>query len=141
MTEALKFAAPLARILLAFMFIVSGWGKLGDPAGTAAYIESGGLPGILVWPTIALELVGGIFILVGFQTRITAFLLAGFSVVAGVLFHYVPAQSAEGMAQMMQMIMFNKNLSIAGGFLALVAFGAGPLSVDNRSKAGVAVPA
>jgi putative oxidoreductase len=45
------------------------------------------------------------------------------------------------MAQMMQMIMFNKNLSIAGGFLALVAFGAGPLSVDNRSKAGVAVPA
>ena len=137
MTDALKYAAPLGRILLSFMFIVSGWGKLGDPAGTAAYIQSGGLPGFLVWPTIALELIGGIFILVGFQTRITAFLLAGFSVVAGVLFHLVPSQGMEGMAQMTQVIMFNKNLSIAGGFLMLVALGAGPLSVDNRSKVGL----
>ncbi|MBD3626405.1 MAG: DoxX family protein [Rhodobacteraceae bacterium] len=136
MTDAIKYAAPLGRILLSFMFIVSGWGKLGDPAGTAAYIQSGGLPGFLVWPTIALELIGGIFILVGFQTRITAFLLAGFSVVTGVLFHLVPSQGMEGMAQMMQVIMFNKNLSIAGGFLLLVALGAGPLSVDNRSNAG-----
>jgi len=137
MTDAIKYAAPLGRILLSFMFIVSGWGKLGDPAGTAAYIQSGGLPGVLVWPTIALELIGGIFILVGFQTRITAFLLAGFSVLAGVLFHLVPSQGMEGMAQMTQVIMFNKNLSIAGGFLLLVALGAGPLSVDNRSKAGL----
>ena len=141
MTDQLKYAAPLGRLLLSVIFITSGWAKLGDPAGTAAYIESGALPGVLVWPTIALELVGGLFILAGFQVRITAVLLAGFSLLSGVLFHLLPAQGAEGMAQVMQMTQFMKNVSIAGGFLVLVALGAGALSLDSRRGAGTAVAA
>lgn len=141
MTDATKFAAPLGRLLLSFIFIMAGWGKLADPGGTAAYIQSGGLPGFLVWPTIAVELIGGIFILIGYQVRVTAFLLAGFSLLSGVLFHLVPAQGLEGMEQVAQMTNFFKNVSIAGGFLMLVALGGGALSVDNRGKTALPVAA
>jgi putative oxidoreductase len=115
----------LGRILLALIFIVSGVGKISDVAGTAGYIESAGLPGILVWPTIALEVLGGIAIVIGFQTRIAAFALALFTLVAAVLFH-------TNFADPMQSIMFMKNLSMAGGLLLLAASGATALSVDKR---------
>lgn len=136
MTDIAKYAAPLGRFLLAFMFIFAGFSKLGDIQGTAGYIASGGLPGFLVYPTIALEIVGGLFILVGYQVRVTALLLAGFSVLSGFLFHYLPAQGMEGMAQMSQMNHFFKNVSIAGGFLMLTALGAGVWSIDNRQGTG-----
>jgi len=116
-----------ARLLLAIIFLVAGWGKLQDPAGTAGYMGSVGLPGILVWPTIALEIGGGILILVGFQTRIVALLLAGFCIVSGALFH-------NNFADQMQAISFMKNLAIAGGFLSLVVNGAGRWSVDGRKS-------
>lgn len=115
----------LGRILLALIFIVSGVGKISDVAGTAGYIESAGLPGILVWPTIALEVLGGIAIVIGFQTRIAAFALALFALAAAVLFH-------TNFADPMQSIMFMKNLSMAGGLLLLAASGATALSVDKR---------
>jgi putative oxidoreductase len=115
----------LGRILLALIFIVSGVGKISDVAGTAGYIESAGLPGILVWPTIALEVLGGIAIVIGFQTRIAAFALALFTLAAAVLFH-------TNFADPMQSIMFMKNLSMAGGLLLLAASGATALSVDKR---------
>ncbi|NNU80771.1 DoxX family protein [Halovulum dunhuangense] len=136
MTAVSTFAAPLGRFLLAFIFIFAGFGKLGDVQGTAGYIASGGLPGFLVYPTIALEIVGGLFILVGYQVRVTALLLAGFSLLSGFLYHYLPAQGMEGFAQMAEMNQFFKNVSIAGGFLLLTALGAGPLSVDNRNDGG-----
>lgn len=122
----------VARILLSFMFITAGFGKLGDVAGTMAYTASGGLPGFFAIPAIALEIGGGIAILVGWQTRIAALALAGFAVLAGILYHYIPAQSLEGMEAMGQIISFNKNLTIAGGFLALAAVGAGAFSIDAR---------
>ena len=141
MTDLTKDAAPLGRFLLAFIFIFAGFGKLGDVQGTAGYISSGGLPGFLVYPTIALEIVGGLFILVGYQVRVTALLLAGFSLVSGVLYHYLPAQGLEGFAQMAEMNQFFKNVSIAGGFLLLTALGAGAWSLDNRQDEGRAVNA
>ena len=119
------FAHLAGRILLALIFILSGIGKISDPAGTAGFMESMGVPGILVWPTIALEILGGIAIAIGFQTRIAAFALAAFSIAAAVIFHH-------NFADQMQMIMFLKNLSIAGGLLLLAASGALSFGVDCR---------
>ena len=115
----------LGRILLALIFIVSGVGKISDPAGTAGYMQSVGLPGFLVWPTIALEVLGGIAIIIGFQTRLAAYALAVFTLAAAALFH-------TNFADPMQSIMFMKNLSIAGGLLLLAASGATAWSVDKR---------
>lgn len=123
-----------ARILLAVIFILSGWGKFFAIQGTAGYIASVGLPAatLLAWAAAIFELVAGLAILVGFRTREAAWLLAAFCLFAGFVFHLQPADQ-------MQMIMFMKNLAIAGGFLALGQAGAGSLSVDQRL--GAARPA
>ncbi|MFQ5622194.1 MAG: DoxX family protein [Paracoccaceae bacterium] len=125
-------AVPLGRVLLAAIFIISGLVTLADLSGTAAHIESGGLPGFLVYPTVLLELAGGAMILVGYRTRWAALLLAAFSVVAGVLYHLIPAFSLAGVEQQLQMIMFLKNLGLAGGFLVLFAHGPGHWSLDEH---------
>jgi putative oxidoreductase len=138
MTDLYKYAAPVARVLLALMFIMSGLQKLGDIPGTIGYIQYGGLPGFLIYPTILLEVGGGIALAVGYQARLAALLLAGFSLLAGVLFHLIPSGSAEGAMAQMQMIMFLKNVSIAGGMLMVVSMGAGAYSLDNRAASGKA---
>jgi len=84
---------------------------------------------------IAVELLGGLALLVGFQTRIAAFLLAGFTVVAGALFHLVPSFGMEGLAAQGEMIHFMKNLSITGGLAMVIAFGPGAWALDNRRSA------
>ncbi len=117
----------LGRILLSIMFIISGWGKLMAPAGTAGYFASVGLPlpQVTVWVVIAIELLGGLAILLGFKTRYVAYLLAAFTFAAAFIGHYNPADQ-------MQMIMFMKNLAITGGFLLLAVTGAGSISIDGR---------
>jgi putative oxidoreductase len=141
MTSTQSSVALVARILLAFMFIMAGFSKLGDLSGTMAYTASGGLPGVFAVPAIALEILGGLAILVGFQTRRVAAALAVFTVVAGYLYHFVPAQGMEGYAQMAEMNQFFKNVTIAGGFLMLTAFGPGNLSVDARGNRGSRIAA
>lgn len=113
----------VARILLSLLFIIAGLGKLADVAGFAGYMASGGVPAVLAWPVILLEILGGLAVLVGFQTRIAALALGGFSVLAGFLFHFAPADQ-------MQMTMLLKNLGLGGGFLLLAQTGAGAWSVD-----------
>jgi putative oxidoreductase len=120
-----QYSHLAGRILLALIFVIAGIGKFNDPAGTAGYMASVGLPGILLWPTIALEVLGGIAIIVGFQTRIVSYLLAAFTLLAAALFH-------NNFADQMQMIMFLKDLSIAGGFLLLASTGATAFAVDKR---------
>lgn len=121
----LRDTALLAgRALLAAMFILAGWGKIGGYAGTQAFMESKGVPGLLLPLVILTELGGGLAILAGFQTRIVAGLLAGFTLLAGLIFHYQPADQ-------MQMLLFMKNLSVTGGFLALFAAGPGRWSLDR----------
>ncbi|MBV1900696.1 MAG: DoxX family protein [Kordiimonadaceae bacterium] len=123
------YAALIGRILLSLIFIATGAGKLaGDPATTIGYMESVGVPGFLFWPSTLFELFAGIAILVGYKTRITAFLLAGFCLVAAALFH-------SNFADQIQMYLFMKNISMAGGFLILMRFGAGEFSLDNRTAA------
>lgn len=118
----------IGRILLSVMFIMSGLQKFGGIEGTAGYIGSVGLPAAtaLAWLAAIFETVAGIAILVGFQTRIAALLLAAFCVFAGYVFHFQPEDQ-------MQMISFMKNMTIAGGFLALYVSGPGTLSVDARA--------
>ena len=115
------------RILLASIFLISGLGKIADPAGAIAYMQAMGVPAVLLWPTIALEVLGGLAIVIGYQTRFAAYLLAGFCILAALLFHH-------NFADQMQMIMFLKNISIAGGFLLLASSGATALSVDSRKR-------
>jgi putative oxidoreductase len=130
--NTLSYLAPLGRVLIAFIFIAAGFSKFGDIAGTMAYTASGGLPGVLGIAAAALEVAGGFAILLGWQTRAAALVLAAFTLVAGVLYHYLPAQGLEGFDQVLQLTMFNKNLAIAGGLLVLAAQGAGRLSLDAR---------
>lgn len=124
----------VARILLAFIFILSGVQKFFGLEGTAGYISSVGLPfaSLLAVGAAIVETFGGLAILVGFRTREAAWVLAAFTLVAGFLFHFDPADQ-------MQMINFMKNIAIAGGFLALGQIGAGAFSLDARR--GAATPA
>lgn len=115
------------RIFIAILFVPAGFGKITGYSGTAGYMESVGVPGILLPLVILVELGGGLAILAGWQTRIVAFLLTGFCLVSALLFHYQPADQ-------MQMILFIKNIAIAGGLLILVANGAGAYSLDARLK-------
>jgi putative oxidoreductase len=121
-------AAPAGRVLLALLFLLAGLQKVGAYEGTVAYMSSQGVPGFMLPIVIALEVLGSLAIIVGWHTRLVAFLLAGFSLVSAVLFHFKPDDA-------MQMTMLLKNVSIAGGFLLLVANGAGAYSVDNRRTA------
>ena len=114
------------RALLATLFLASGLGKLGAYSGTAAYMASQGVPGALLPLVIFTEVAGAAAIIAGWHTRIAAFLLAGFTLVSALLFH-------NNFADQVQMIMFMKNVSIAGGFLLLVAHGAGAFSLDRRA--------
>ena len=90
-------------------------------------MSSVGVPGRLLPAVIATELLGSLAIILGWKTRAVALLLAGFSVITALIFH-------SNFADQIQMIMFLKNISIAGGFLLLVANGAGPLSLDRRNQ-------
>jgi putative oxidoreductase len=125
----------IARILLALMFVLGGIGKLGGLEGTAGYIASKGLPLPMVLAVGAgvLELVAGVLLIIGWQARWAALALAAFTLVASVIFHNYWAMPAA--QQMMQQLMFMKNLAVAGGLLLVFAFGAGSLSLDARKAA------
>ncbi len=142
MTDHLKdLAAPAGRAALALIFILSGVQKIGGYAATQGYMDFMGVPGGLLPLVIAVELGAGIALLLGWQARIAAFLLAGFSVLSGLIFHLVPSFGLEGMAAQAETIGFLKNVSIAGGLLVVTALGAGPWSLDARRRDGIAVPA
>ena len=133
-TNALRDFTELGgRALLATLFLVAGLGKIGSHEATAGYMAAVGLPSALLPAVIATEVLGAIAIVVGWQTRITAFLLAGLSGLSALFFH-------NDFGDQVQSVMFLKNVSIAGGFLLLVANGAGRFSVDARAKKERVVP-
>lgn len=114
-----------ARILLGLLFIIAGIGKLADVPGFAGFMATGGIPAALAWPVVLFEIIGGIALVVGFQTRWVALALAAFCVLSGALYHFVPGDQ-------LQMTSFLKNLGLAGGYLALYVIGAGNWSVDAK---------
>jgi len=121
-----KFTDLAARTLLGLIFVMAGFNKLGAGyAGTAGYMESMGIPGGLLPLVIALEILGGAMIILGYKIKWAAFALAGFTLLAGIIFH-------GNFADQMQSILFMKNMAISGGLLLLVNYGAGELSIDKK---------
>ena len=124
--------ALIGRLLIAYLFVPAGWGKIVGFAGTAGYIASKGLPmpELAAALSIAIELGLGLLVLVGWQTRWAALGLAIFVAVITPMFHaYWSVPEAQ---QMMQKISFDKNVAIVGGLLLLVGFGPGRWSIDGK---------
>ncbi|WP_171181259.1 DoxX family protein [Ruegeria sp. HKCCD8929] len=128
MTQLQTFAAPAGRVLIALIFVMFGLNKIFSYGATAGWMDAIGVPGALLPVVILLEVLGGIAIIVGWQTRLIALALAGFSVLSALIFH-------ANFADQNEMANFMKNVAIAGGFLFLVANGAGAYSLDNRKAA------
>ncbi|SFP33440.1 putative oxidoreductase [Mesorhizobium sp. NFR06] len=124
----------VSRLLLAALFVPSGFQALINIAGTTSYFASLGLPLPLLaaWGTSLFELIAGLLVLIGFQTRIVALLLAAFSIVAGFIGHYGQGADDATLAFLHQQMLM-KDIAIAGGFLALAMAGAGAWSADGRS--------
>jgi putative oxidoreductase len=122
----IKYSSVVARVLLAHIFILAGLNKMGAGyAGTQGYMEAMGVPGMLLPLVILVEIGAGLAVLLGWQTRWAALALAGFTVLAALIFH-------NNLGDQMQMILFMKNLAITGGLLLLAEHGAGVFSLDNR---------
>jgi putative oxidoreductase len=117
----------LGRVLLAAIFILSGFNKIGAYAATAAHMTNAGVPGSLLPLVIILELVAGALVVAGWQTRVAALALAGFTALATYFFHF-------DFGNEQQVIHFLKNLSIIGGLLVLAGSGPGAWSVEGRKS-------
>ncbi len=113
------------RILLASLFLLSGLTKISGYGATAGYMAAMGVSAALLPVVIATEVLGSLAVIVGWHTRIVAFLLAGYTLIAAAIFH-------NNFGDQIQTIMFLKDVAIAGAFLILVAHGAGSLSLDHR---------
>ncbi len=127
MSTIYGFSGLLGRILISFMFLQSGINKIGGYKATLGYMESKGVPGMLLPLVIFVEVVGAIAVIVGWKARLFSFLLAGFCILAALFFHM-------DFSNQTQTINFMKNLAIAGGFLMIFAHGAGDFSLGRKGK-------
>ncbi len=118
---------PLGRVLISAIFLSSGIGKLSAYAGTQGYMEAMGVPGSLLPLVIALEIIAPVAIILGSYARSAAFVLAGFTVLSALIFHF-------NFADQMQSIMFMKNAAITGGLLFIVARGPGAYSLGSQNR-------
>lgn len=121
-------AATGGRLLIAGIFLLSGFSKLAAPAATIDYIQSAGLPlpqvGLAI--AVAVELIGGLLLVLGYRTRAVAAAMAVFTIATAVFFH-------SALGDQNQFIHFFKNIAITGGLLQVIAFGPGRLSLDSRA--------
>ncbi len=124
--------AVIGRILLAAMFLTAGVGKITGFGGTVGYIASAGVPAatIAAMLTIILEIGGSIALIAGFHARLAALLLAAFTLLVTFIFHGWWSLPAD--QQMVQQLLFFKNIGVAGGLLMVAAQGAGSWSLDAR---------
>ena len=128
MRSSLNWVDAPARILMSLLFLVSGYSKVTATAAIQAYMEHAGVPGILIWPAAALELGGGLALLVGFGVRPLALVLAAWCVLTAAIFH-------TDFADQNQMLNFLKNLAMCGGFLIVARSGAPGAGLDARLAA------
>jgi putative oxidoreductase len=129
---SVNYIAALGRIMTSAIFLASAFHKLLTPSETQAYIVAAGLPGpvAVFWVSTAVELIGGICLLIGLATRFAALVLAGFVLAAAVFFH-------ANLSGRNQFNHFMKNVAMAGGLLQVVAFGSGGLALTHRRRRGV----
>ncbi len=117
----------LGRLLISALFLISAYNKIFSIDGTMSWMEGFGIPGLLLYPTIVLEIILPLFVIIGYHARISAGLLAVFCITTAFLFHF-------DFVDQMQTIAFLKNLGLAGGFLFIVANGTKEWSVDRKKK-------
>jgi putative oxidoreductase len=117
----------IARLLISALFLISAYNKIFSIDGTMSWMEGFGIPGLLLYPTIALEIILPLFIVIGYQARLSAGLLAIFCITTAFIFHY-------DFVDQMQTIAFLKNLGLAGGFLFIVANGTKDWAIDREKK-------
>lgn len=117
----------IARLLISALFLISAYNKIFSIDGTMSWMEGFGVPGILLYPTIALEIILPLFIIIGYRARLAAGFLSAFCIATAFVFHY-------DFVDQMQTIAFLKNLGLAGGFLFIVANGTKDWAVDREKK-------
>ena len=115
----------IGRILISVLFFLNGIFKINNYDGTIGWMESFGMPGVLLIPAIILEIVGPVLIIIGYKTKLAAGLLSLFCIVTAVIFH-------NDFANQMQFTSFLKNIALAGGFLIIFVNGAKGFSLDNK---------
>jgi putative oxidoreductase len=134
-----NLTALIGRIMLALIFVLSGYDKLTNLAGTAGYIQHAGMPHALVYPglfaSVAVELGLGLLLMIGFRARIVALVMFLWFIPVTIMFHFLPwreaVASGDKMGAMMQQINYMKNISIMGGLLIVMSFGSGAWSADG----------
>ena len=114
----------IAGLFLGHIFLLAGISKISAYEGTQGFMESMGVPGQLLFLVIILEIAGGLAVILGWQVRWASYALAGFTVVAALIFH-------NNFADQIQSILFMKNIAIAGGLMALSVIGSGAYSIDG----------
>ena len=117
----------LGRIFISALFIISAYDKILSIDGTTSWMEGFGIPGFLLFPVIALEIILPLFVIIGYKAKISAGLLAIFCVVTAFIFHF-------DFSDPMQKIAFFKNIGLAGGFLFIVINGTKDWAVDREKK-------
>ena len=117
----------VGRLLISALFLLSAYNKIFSIDGTMSWMEGYGIPGFLLYPTIAIEIILPLFIVIGYNAKLSAGLLVIFCVTTAFIFHY-------DFADQMQTIAFFKNIGLAGGFLFIVANGTRDWSVDQKKK-------
>ena len=117
----------IGRLLISALFLISAYNKILSIDGSMSWMEGFGVPGFLIYPTIALEIILPLFVIIGYRARISAGILSVFCISTAFLFHY-------DFVDQMQTIAFLKNLGLAGGFLFIVANGTKDWSVDREKK-------
>jgi len=122
-----NIADLIGRILISALFLLNGIFKISNYDGTIGWMESFGMPGILLIPAIILEIVGPVLVIIGYKTKLAAGLLSLFCIATAVIFH-------NDFADQIQFTSFLKNIALAGGFLILFVNGAKGFSLDNKFK-------
>ena len=122
-----NFIDLVGRILISTLFLISAYDKIFSIDGSMSWMEGFGVPGFLIYPTIALEIILPLFVIIGYRARISAGILSVFCISTAFLFHY-------DFVDQMQTIAFLKNLGLAGGFLFIVVNGTKDWSVDREKK-------
>ena len=115
------------RIFLSALFLIEGFGKISMQEDVIIYMESYGVPGILFGPAIVLEIIFPLLLIVGYKTKWVASGMALFTFTVAIIFH---TDFSEGM----QMMLFLKDIAIAGGFMLIVVYGSGKISLDHYFK-------
>lgn len=123
--DATRAVEPAARVLMSLLFLASGFGKLAAVGATQQYMAAHGVPAALLWPAAALELAGGVLLVLGLWLRPLGLVLAAWCVLTAAIFH-------TAFSDQTQMVMFLKNMAMAGGFLLLARPGAPWAGLDGR---------